>query len=98
MFKHHIGRSDLVRCYFGQVPLGLAWAVSVHKSQGMTLDKVEVNLERAFDYGMAYVALSRVRGTEGLCIKGSIAKKALEADPLVLHFYEKLRSAGRPQS
>ena len=82
-------------CVFGQVPLALAWAVSVHKSQGMTLDKVEVNLDRAFEYGMAYVALSRVRGMEGLCIKGSIAPKALEADPLVLDFYDKLRSMGK---
>ena len=57
----------------------------------MTLDKVEVNLERAFEYGMAYVALSRVRGMEGLRIRGSIASKALEADPLVIRFYDQLR-------
>lgn len=53
-----------------QIPLSAAWAMTVHKSQGMTLDKVVVNLSRAFEEGMEYVALSRVRGLEGLKVEG----------------------------
>ena len=49
--------ADEMRLHALQIPLDLGWAMSVHKSQGMTLDRVEVNLERAFEAGMAYVAL-----------------------------------------
>jgi hypothetical protein len=51
-----------------QVPLKLAWAITVHKSQGMTLDAAEINLGRAFDKGMGYVALSRVRKLENISL------------------------------
>ncbi|KAL6774453.1 hypothetical protein ACKKBG_A25060 [Auxenochlorella protothecoides x Auxenochlorella symbiontica] len=75
------------------LPLGLAWALSVHRCQGMSLDAVEVDLARAFEPGMAYVALSRVRGAAGLTIApGGIAPAALRADPAVLQFYEHLLS------
>jgi hypothetical protein len=51
-----------------QVPLKLAWAITVHKSQGMTLDAAEINLGRAFDKGMGYVALSRVRRLDNISL------------------------------
>ena len=73
-----------------QIPFALGWALSVHKSQGMTLDRVEVNLARAFEAGMAYVALSRAKSLKGLRISGGISAQSLKADSKVVAFYAKL--------
>ena len=68
-----------------QVPLRLAWAITIHKSQGMTLDAAEINLGKAFGHGMGYVALSRVRTLEGIKLVG-INDVALRVSPEVAAF------------
>lgn len=67
-----------------QIPLRLAWAITVHKSQGMSLDAAEIDLSRAFVYGQGYVALSRVRTLEGLKMLG-MGPNALMVDARIVH-------------
>ena len=68
-----------------QIPLKLAYACTIHKSQGLTLDFAEVDLDGIFAPGQAYVALSRVRSLEGLVLR-NWSRDAIVADEAALKF------------
>lgn len=76
-----------------QIPLMLAWAISIHKAQGMTIPDLEVSFQGIFEYGQAYVALSRATSLEGLHLQ-SFERNAVRAHELVKEFYIKRMRAG----
>ena len=78
-----------------QIPLRLAWSISVHKSQGMTIPNLTVNLQGVFEYGQAYVALSRATELKLLTLRG-FSQKTFRAHPKVKTFYNLLDNGGRP--
>ncbi|KJE75464.1 HRDC domain-containing protein [Ferrimicrobium acidiphilum] len=75
-----------------QLPLRLAWAITIHKSQGMSLDSAEIDLSRSFTPGMGYVALSRLRTLDGLFLKG-LNSMALRLHPSIFDFDQTVRQA-----
>ena len=79
---------------FQQIPLRLAWAVTVHKSQGQTYDEVVIDMGRgAFSPGQTYVALSRVRSLEGLYLTRAIRMNDIMVDDDVLRFMNTMKQA-----
>ena len=81
-----------VRAEVAQLPLRLAWAITIHKSQGMSLDAAEIDLSKSFTPGMGYVALSRVRSVSGLYLSG-INAMALKMHPAIFDLDRALRQA-----
>ena len=74
---------------FTQYPLRLAWAVTIHKAQGKTFDKVIIDMGRgAFEHGQTYVALSRCRTLEGIVLKNPLKPRDIMTDPRIVDFYE----------
>ena len=79
-----------------QIPLKLAYAITIHKSQGATLDCALIDVgSKTFEYGQAYVALSRVKDLESLYIH-DLDPQAFRAHPKVKEFYETSASASKP--
>ncbi len=80
-----------VKASITQIPLRLAWAITIHKSQGMSLDNAEIDLRSTFTYGMGYVALSRVRTLSGIRLIG-FTKESLLVNPKVLELDQDLKN------
>ena len=85
-------QGNAIQAEISQLPLRLAWAITVHKSQGMTLDSAQIDLSKSFVPGMGYVALSRVRSLDGLFLLG-MNQQALAVSPQVQQFDSSIRFA-----
>lgn len=82
---------------FSQFPLRLAWAITIHKSQGLTFDKVIVDAGRSFAPGQVYVALSRCRSLEGIVLHSLIPPTALHGDQRISSFSAEHHSSDKLQ-
>lgn len=77
---------------FKQIPLKLAWAITIHKSQGLTFDKAIIDANAAFAHGQVYVALSRCRNLEGMVLRTPIDARRLKTDNHIQSFLQTVES------
>lgn len=77
---------------YKQLPVALAWAVTIHKSQGKTFDKIVIDLgSGAFEHGQTYVALSRCRTLDGIVLRKPLTPRDIMVDPAIVEYYEGMR-------
>lgn len=82
---------------FSQFPLRLAWAITIHKSQGLTFDKLIIDAGEAFAPGQVYVALSRCTSLDGLILKSKLRPNSILTDPRVISFSKNIASSEKLQ-
>ena len=82
---------EVVDGKFEQYPIKLAWAITIHKSQGLTFDRVMIDASASFAHGQTYVALSRCRTLEGIVLTSRIPESAIIEDKLVKEFTDSVR-------
>ncbi|TSJ35909.1 AAA family ATPase [Mucilaginibacter corticis] len=73
---------------FAQIPLKLAWAITIHKSQGLTFEQAIIDVSESFAHGQAYVALSRCRSLPGMVLRKPVSARNIIGDPAVIRFNE----------
>ena len=71
------------------IPLKLAWAITIHKSQGLTFERAIIDAQAAFAHGQVYVALSRCKSFEGIVLRSKIAYSSVKTDSAVKNYTEK---------
>jgi hypothetical protein len=81
---------DTISGSFSQIPLRLAWAITIHKSQGLTFEKAIIDAEASFAHGQTYVALSRCKSLEGIVLKTQIKDHSIISDTKVDSFTKKI--------